>query len=146
MYAALEQGASKDHASRGVAEGFCHLCHGKAQPLKRMAVGGWIIYFSPKDTFKGSVPCQQFTTIDEDEVVGADDYHLAIFPEFIPYRRVIRFFPAGTVPICPLIDKPAFIKDKNKWGYVCRFGQLEISKTGFELTATKMMGNVAYGL
>ena len=35
--------ASKDHVSRGVDGGFCQLCHGKAQPLKRMASGDWII-------------------------------------------------------------------------------------------------------
>jgi hypothetical protein len=32
---------------RGVSGGFCQLRHGKAQPLKRMLVGDWIIYYSP---------------------------------------------------------------------------------------------------
>ena len=33
--------ASKEHVKLGVAGGFSQLCHGKAQPLKRMAVSEW---------------------------------------------------------------------------------------------------------
>ena len=36
--------ASKEHVKLGVAGGFSQLCHGKAQPLKRMAVGDGLIY------------------------------------------------------------------------------------------------------
>ena len=50
--------ASKEHVKKGVAEGFCELCHGKAQPLKRMNVGDWIIYYSPKEIFQKKTPCQ----------------------------------------------------------------------------------------
>ena len=60
--------ASKDHVSRGVDGGFCQLCHGKAQPLKRMASGDWIIYYSPKERFEDTLLCQAFTAIGE--VVG----------------------------------------------------------------------------
>lgn len=57
--------ASKEHVKMGVAGGFSQLCHGKAQPLRRMAVGDGLIYYSAKETFGTDVLCQQFTAIGE---------------------------------------------------------------------------------
>lgn len=131
--------ASKEHVSRGVSSGFCQLCHGKAQPLKRMSVSDWIIYYSPKELFEEAAPCQKFTAIGE--VVGSEVYPFEMFPGFVPYRRDIRFLKATDVPIRPLLEQLSFIKDKNKWGYAFRFGHIEIPKSDFELIATKMLGH-----
>jgi len=132
--------ASKEHVSLGVVGGFCQLNHGKAQPLKRMAVGDWIIYYSPKDKFSGSEALQQFTAIGE--VVGAEVYQFEMSPDFVPYRRDIRYIEAQCVPIRPLLNSLAFIPDKSKWGSAFRFGQLEISRADFELIASSMLGYV----
>ena len=129
--------ASKDHVSRGVAGEFCQLGHGKAQPLKRMSVGDWIIYYSPKELFEAATPCQKFTAIGE--VVGAEVYQFEMSPGFVPHRRDIRFLQANDAPIRPLIEQLSFIKDKNKWGYVFRFGHLEIPKSDFDLIASMML-------
>lgn len=129
--------ASREHVSRGVAGGFCQLCHGKAQPLKRMSVGDWIIYYSPKELFEETTPCQKFTAIGS--VVGAEVYSFEMFPDFVPYRRNIRFINAKDVSIRPLLERLSFIKDKNKWGYVFRFGHIEIPKADFELIASEML-------
>ena len=40
--------ASKDHLQRGLAGGFIQANHGKAAPLKRMHVGDWVLFYSPK--------------------------------------------------------------------------------------------------
>ena len=130
--------ASKDHVNRGVAGGFCQLCHGKAQPLKRMAVGDWIIYYSPKEVFEEAAPCQKFTAIGE--VVGSEVYPFEMSPGFVPHRRDIHFHKANDVPIRPLLEQLSFIKDESKWGYVFRFGHLEIQKSDFELIAIEMLG------
>ena len=132
--------ASKDHVSQGIDGGFCQLCHGKAQPLNRMSVGDWIIYYSPKERFKEITACQKFTALGE--VVGSQVYDFEVSSNFVPYRRDIHFLKAVDVPIHPLIEELSFIKDKNKWGYVFRFGYLEIPKSDFELIATKMLGYV----
>ena len=129
--------ASKDHVSRGVAGGFCQLGHGKAQPLKRMSVGDWIIYYSPKELFAAATPCQKFTAIGE--VVGAEVYQFEMSPGFVPHRRDIRFLKANDAPIRPLIEQLSFIKDKNNWGYIFRFGHLEIPKSDFDLIASMML-------
>lgn len=130
--------ASKEHVKTGVAGGFSQLCHGKAQPLKRMAVGDGLIYYSAKEKFGEDALCQQFTAIGE--VVGNEVYQFEMFPGFVPYRRDIRFFVACDVPIRPLIARLSFIQDKTRWGYAFRYGHLEISQADFELIACAMLG------
>lgn len=131
--------AAKNHVKRGIDGGFCQLCHGKAQPLKRMQQGDWIIYYSPKEKFETKQPCQQFTAIGE--VIGTEVYQFEMFPGFIPFRRDIAFMPnAKSADIRPLIQDLEFIKDKSKWGYAFRFGLLEISETDFKLIAEHMLG------
>jgi hypothetical protein len=129
--------ASKEHVARGVAGGFCQLCHGKAQPLKRMQQGDWIIYYSPKAFFGEDAPCQQFTAIGR--VVGEQVYSFEMAPGFVPFRRDIEFMPAQPVDIRPLIHMLDFIQNKSRWGYVFRFGHLEISAADFELIAQQML-------
>jgi hypothetical protein len=129
--------ASKEHVKTGVAGGFSQLCHGKAQPLKRMAVGDGLIYYSSKEKFGEDALCQQFTAIGV--VSGSEVYQFEMFPGFVPHRRDIRFFDAKDVPIRPLIERLSFIKDKTRWGYAFRFGHLEISRADFELIAAEML-------
>lgn len=129
--------ASKDHVARGVSGGFCQLCHGKGQPLKRMGQGDWIIYYSPKEIFGGDEPCQQFTAIGR--VQGDDVYQFEMAPGFIPFRRDINFLPAQPVDIRPLINQLNFIQNKSRWGYAFRFGHIEISQDDFELISSKML-------
>ncbi len=132
--------ASKDHVNRGVTGGFCQLCHGKAQPLRRMGVDDWIIYYSPKLVFGEATPCQAFTAIGQ--VIGAEVYPFEMAPGFIPHRRDIRFLKASETPIQPLLGRLAFIKNKQRWGYAFRFGHLQIQQSDFELIAGKMLGFV----
>jgi hypothetical protein len=132
--------ASRDHVQRGIAGNYCQLCHGKSQPLKRMSVGDWLIYYSPKEQFTGDVPCQQFTAIGE--VVGTEVYPFEMFAGFVPNRRDIHFMKANAASIRPLLDRLAFIKDKSRWGYAFRFGHIEITQQDFELIAINMLGRI----
>ena len=130
--------ASREHVKRGEAEGFCQLCHGKAQPLARMSKGDWIIYYSPKTFFGQDDPCQKFTAIGE--IIGSEVYQHAMAPDFIPYRRDVRFLTCTEVEIRPLIENLSFIKNKKQWGYAFRFGYLEIPEEDFQLIAKLMLG------
>lgn len=129
--------ASRDHVTRGVTGGFCQLCHGKAQALKRMKQGDWLIYYSPRETFEGTRACQQFTAIGE--VIGDSIYPFAMTPNFTPFRRDIRFIAAQSVPIHPLLAQLSFIKDAQHWGQAFRFGHLKIQQADFELIASQML-------
>lgn len=132
--------ASKEHVKTGVAGGFCQLCHGKAQPLKRMAAGDWLIYYSAKEKFGEDALCQRFTAIGE--VIGGKAYQYEMFPGFVPYRRDVRFLEAHDVPIRPLIGQLSFIQDKTHWGYAFRYGHLQIQQADFELIARAMLGRL----
>lgn len=132
--------ASKDHVARGVAGGFCQLCHGKAAPLKRMQPGDWMAYYSPKLSFEGDDACQEFTAIGE--VVDDAVYPFEMAPGFVPFRRDIRFLEARVTPIRPLIERLSFIRDPKRWGYAFRFGHIEMTRADFELIAERMLGGV----
>ncbi|MCR8557072.1 EVE domain-containing protein [Mucilaginibacter sp. BJC16-A38] len=122
---------SKDHIARGVAGGFMQANHGKEGPLKRMAVGDWVIFYSPKQTFAGKEPLQAFTAIGE----VADDqiYQHKMSDDFIPYRRNIKYHEGKETPIAPLINELSFITSKTSWGYQFRFGFFEIPEEDFKL-------------
>jgi len=65
---------SRAHVRRGVAGGFAQLCHGKAQPLRRMQGGDWLVYYSPTLEM-GGAPLRAFTAIgrvEESEVYSHD--------------------------------------------------------------------------
>ena len=64
--------ASWSHLKRGRAEGFAQLCHGKAAPLRRMSVGDWLVYYSPKTEINGAEPLQMITAIGR--IVGENVY------------------------------------------------------------------------
>ena len=131
--------ASRQHVLIGKAGGFAQLCHGKAQPLKRMATGDGIIYYSPQEVLGGSEPCQRFTAIGE--VIGDEVYPVEMMPGFVPFRRDIGFLPCTETPIRPLLEQLTFIRDKRHWGYVFRFGHLQIPESDFRLIAEAMSFN-----
>ena len=59
---------------------------------------------------------------------------------FKPFRRNIEYFDAKHLDIKPLIPLLPFIKDKKSWGYIFRYGFLEIDQKSFEVIANGMLG------
>lgn len=129
--------ASRDHVLRGVAGGFCQVCHGRSGPLKRMNPGDWIIYYSSRIRFNQEERCQRFTAIGQlkDNIITRADMGQG----FRPYRRQVAFQPSQEVAIQPLINQLSFIKDKQYWGAPFHFGLLEIPTSDFQLLATQML-------
>jgi hypothetical protein len=58
--------------------------------------------------------------------------------DFKPYRVGIRFLECKEAPIKPLLSQLTFIKNKEHWGAVFRFGQLKISDADFALISRAM--------
>lgn len=121
--------ASRQHVTWGVAGGYCQLCHGKDRPLRRMAVGDWLVYYSPKEIMGQPQPCQAFTALGR--IVGEQVYPFAMREDFVPFRRDVNFLPVQPAPIQPLIAQLDFIRDKRHWGYSFRFGHLQIDAADF---------------
>jgi hypothetical protein len=127
---------SREHVRRGVAGGFAQIGHGKAAPLRRMAVGDWLIYYSPVETLAEAVPCRRFTAIGR--VRGASVYQVDMGGGFMPFRRDVDYRPATEAPVAPLIEALDFITDKRRWGFPFRRGCLAIGAADFARIAAAM--------
>jgi hypothetical protein len=129
--------ASRDHVLRGVAGGFCQLGHGKAAPLKRLASGDWIAYYSPRESYPDGPPLQAFTAIGE--VLAGEPYSADMGGGFMPTRRDVRFRKrAREAPIRPLLDSLELTKGKASWGAAFRRGLVEVSHDDFARIAESM--------
>jgi hypothetical protein len=127
---------SRQHVLRGVAGGFAQIGHGKAAPLRRMAVGDWLVYYSPVETLEDGVPCRRFTAIGR--VRGANVHQADMGGGFMPFRRDLDYRPATEAPIVPLIEALDFIVDKKRWGFPFRRGLLSIGPADFARIAAAM--------
>lgn len=128
--------ASKEHVMNGVEQGFCQLCHGKSNPLKRLKPGDWLVYYSPRTLIKAGEAVQAFTAIGQ--ILDQEPYCIDMGNGFVPYRRDVQFMEAQNAPIRPMINTLSFIKNKQSWGYVFRFGLLEVPESDFEQIAAAM--------
>lgn len=129
---------SKEHILRGVAGGFCQVCHGKRAPLQRMAVGDGIVFYSPVTQFQSDERYQRFTAIGR--VLGEDSYQFQMAPDFIPYRRDIDYAASVVdAPIRPLLERLSFTSGKSNWGLQFRRGHFEITEPDFQLIAQAML-------
>ncbi len=130
--------ASKEHVMCGVELGICQFCHGKSAPAKRLSKGDFVIYYSSKVTMEGVELCQKFTALGI--VTDDEPYQVEMMPGFKPFRRSVEYFKVNELDIKPLVDALPFIKNKKSWGYVFRFGFLQIDKESFEIIAQGMLG------
>lgn len=128
--------ASREHVLRGFAGGFAQVCHGKPGPLKQMASGDWIVYYSPTERFGETGPCRKFTAIGR--IKPREPYQFQMSPDFIPWRRDVEFYAVHETPIEPLIDTLSFIQNKQCWGYPFRRGCFSICAEDFRQIAASM--------
>jgi predicted RNA-binding protein len=128
--------ASRDHVITGVEQGFCQLCHGKSNPLKRLNSGDWIVYYSPHTAMDAGEVVQAFTAMGQ--ILEREPYQIDMGDGFVPYRRDVRFVAAQEAPIRPMLNQLSFIQNKQSWGYVFRFGLLEIPEPDFQRIAVAM--------
>ncbi len=122
---------SKEHVLRGVSLGIAQIGHGKRSGLARMHTGDWLIYYSPKVALDSKEPLQAFTAVGK--MVDNEIYQFDESPTFKPFRRNVKYEKVKEAPIAPLIESLSFIKNKISWGYVFRYGLVEIPEEDFEL-------------
>jgi len=132
---------SYDHVLLGVKGGFTQAGHGKSSGLKKLSIGDYIVFYSPKTSLKDGEPLQKFTAIGK--ITDAKPYQAEMSPSFHPWRRNVNYLKCEQVSIKPLIEKLDFIKDKKKWGYQFRFGLFSIQQNDFKIIAEAMGVNVA---
>ncbi len=127
---------SREHVERGKTGGFAQLCHGKQAPLQGMQGKDILIYYSPYHKYGEKTLYQCFTAVGvvQDKLA----YQVTLSADFQPYRRDVKYLPTTDAPIRPLLPQLNFIRDKKQWGYVFRFGILQIDRASFIYIATAM--------
>ena len=131
--------ASAAHARRGCAvpeQGYMQVCHGKCAPLKRVAPGDRLAYYSPTVTMGGKDKLQAFVSIGV--VLPGQPYEFNMGGGFVPYRRDVAYLPAREASIAPLLDALEFVEDRSRWGYKFRFGLFRVSDHDMALIAQAM--------
>lgn len=131
------------HARRGCAsagQGYMQVCHGKSAPLRRVAPGDRVVYYSPTVTMGGKDKLQAFVSIGlvEQGVV----YPFDMGGGFVPFRRDVAYVPALEAPIAPLLDALEFVEDRSRWGYKFRFGLFAVSDADMLRIAHAMQADV----
>jgi len=130
---------SRDHVQAGVRGGFAQLGHGKAAPVRRLARGDRLVYYSPRTAYPDGPALQAFTAIGEvGEVIDDAPEQVAQTPGFHPYRRRVRFLEANEAPIAPLLDSLSFTRDKTNWGISFRRSYFQIPQDDFILIERAM--------
>ncbi len=119
--------ACASHVERGVSGGFMQVCHGKTTPLRRIAPGDRVAYYSPTVEFGGKDRLQAFTAFGI--VKAGEPYQVDMGGGFCPYRRDVSWAVAHPAPIKPLIDKLALCAGNRNWGYQFRFGLLAVCES-----------------
>ncbi len=87
--------ASRDHAMRGLVDGFIMANHGKRAPLARMSVGDRILVYSPKTGYPNGEPLQAFTIAGEVTGAGPEPSALIVGG----FRRAARLWEVGPIPL-----------------------------------------------
>lgn len=122
--------ASREHVMLGVQGGFMQANHGKRAGLARMHAGDGIVYYSPKVSFGKNEPLHAFTAIGT--VADGEIVQVEMTPDFVPFRRKVDYRYTGEIKIEPLVADLGFIRNKKSWGYVFRFGLVEVPQADFE--------------
>lgn len=130
--------ASHEHVVNGQKLGICQFCHGKQAPAKRLKKGDFIIYYSPRTLMHGGETCQSFTALGR--VVDEAPYQVAISADFQPFRRNVSYFDTRSVPIRDILSQLVFIRKKESWGVVFRYGFFSIDAGSFDVIARAMLG------
>lgn len=128
--------APKDYVLQGKAADYAQACHGKSNPMRRLNMGDGIIYYSPKLKLDADDPYQSFTALGC--VIDDKPYQIELADQSKHHRRHIRYLSAKDVKVKPLINHLTFIKDKDRWGSVFKFGIIQIPEQDFKLIATAM--------
>lgn len=128
---------SRDHVLRGVEGGFAQVGHGHGTPLRRMAPGDWLFYYSPKTSLDGGEKLQAFTAAGR--VADGDVYQVEMTPDFKPWRRDVTFETAAQeAPIGPLKEQLSIVAGNANWGMAFRRGHLEIPESDARVIADGM--------
>jgi len=128
--------AAASHVAIGVREGFAMFAHGKHTAAKRVRCGDWVAYYSPREGMNEGAEVRAFVAIGE--AVPGDVAERLMAPGVTGWHRPMRWLDAAPADIYPLLDKLAFVKDRQHWGMYFRKSLFKVSDGDFALIADAM--------
>jgi hypothetical protein len=134
---------SKEHVLRGVAGGFAQVGHGKGGPLRRMAPGDWLVYYSPRQSLDGGKPVKAFTAIGR--INGDTVYQVEMAPDFHPWRRDVAYLPVRDAPLGPLLPALSTAAGRPNWTSRLHFGHFELNAEEFAVISAAMGASLPVG-
>ena len=127
---------SRSHVLRGVEGGFAQVGHGKQAPLRRLARGDWLVYYSPRTAHPDGEPLRAFTALGQ--VEDDEPFRVAAGAGFHPWRRRVRYEPVRELPAAEVLDELELVPERRSWGVIVRRGLVEIGRADFERIARRM--------
>ena len=131
---------TKNHIMIGVEGGFTQADHGKDTRLKKLNLGDYIVFYSPRSEIREGEILQSFTAIGR--IVDKIPYRVKMKPGFEPWRRKVNFINCRETSIRDLINSLNFIHNKKNWGLPFRHGLFEIGRADMEIIAKAMGVNL----
>jgi hypothetical protein len=129
--------AAQEHVHIVRDKGYTQINMGPREPLEKMNVGDWILYYSPTIYFEQLIPtCQKFTGI-------ACVSDTRIYPQGNQqpdhWRRNVDFYHC--IPHHPkhFFGKVSFLPDNSNWIEILNQPILEIPRNDFILIADKIL-------
>ena len=92
--------------------------------LNRMKKDDWVVFYSPREDEGGDIKLQTFTAIGQvaDETINRVEN--SSFTKV--FKRKMNYSEVKEVPLIPLIQKLAFIRNKKHWGSVFKMSLIQI--------------------
>jgi EVE domain len=102
-----------------------------------MSAGDWVVFYSSKERYDGTERCRKFSAIGK--IKNGPVYQVRTNENFAPFRRGVEFYPCSEASIEPLLPLFSFIRGKKSWGYLFKFGLIQIPRQDFLPIASRML-------
>jgi hypothetical protein len=128
--------ASREHVIAAVRGGFCQLNHGKEAPVRRLQMGDFLVFYSPRERMGGGESLQAFTAAGR--IVDEVPYQVEQSKDFRPFRRKTEYFKSKDASILPLLKELSFTKGRSNWGAAFRMGVFQMKSEDYMKIAMSM--------
>lgn len=128
--------ATRDTAHAAVRHGICLISGGRQGPLRKLAAGDGVVYYSPQEAENGEA-LECFTALGR---VSDDAPRQTCWDgaPLTPWVRDCDYSAVAETPVRPLLGSLGFVAQPRHWGRTFHRGHMEIAETDFQAIASHM--------
>jgi len=128
--------AAGRHVETARAGGFAMFSHGRHDAAKKVLPDDWVAYYSPREGMNEGAELRLFTAIGH--VLPGEPAEREMLPGLPGWYRRVAWLDAEPADIYPLLDKFAFVTNRQHWGMYFRRSLFKTDKADFALIAAAM--------